>query len=123
MDVIMDCPLSVEPSGTYVVEHFRSWRTSKMFFRDPLGFSQLTEKEQENQQGAIRTVVENVRNYVNAHGGWTIVGWFCQGEVSDEATNENVTSMNQILHISLLTPTNTTIDENALLDRQFVLPA
>ncbi len=94
-----------------------------MFFRDPLGFSQLTEKEQENQQGAIRTVVENVQNYVNAHGGWTIVGWFRQGEVSDEATNKNVTSMNQILHISLLTPTNTTIDENALLDRQFVLPA
>ncbi len=46
-----------------------------MFFRDPLKFTQIMEKEQENHQGSIQMVVKNVQNYVNTHGGWTIVGW------------------------------------------------
>ena len=49
---------------------------SKDVFPDPLKFTQMMEKEQENHQGPIQTVVKNVRNYVNAHGGRTIIGWF-----------------------------------------------
>ncbi len=87
MDVIIDCPLSVGPTGTYILNHFCSWRTTKLFFRNPLQIAQLAEKEQHEKQSMIWVAVDNMKNFVNTHEGWTIVGRFQQGEVSDETTS------------------------------------
>lgn len=33
----------------------------------------------------IEDAVERVRNYVNAHGGWTIIGWYKRGAIRDRS--------------------------------------
>ena len=45
-------------------------------------------------------------DHVNEHGGWTIVGWFLQGEVADSANEkEKVASVEITPHVSFLIPT------------------
>ena len=56
--------------------------------------------------------------YVNDHGGWTIIGWFPKGEVKDKPTDDATNaSMETNIHVSYLLPTNSAIRD--LDDEEF----
>jgi hypothetical protein len=97
----------------YSVPHFRSWRVSKLFIKP-------TAMTADNQvffahMWEIRNVAAAIKDKVNEEGGWTIVGWYRKGEITDasaptnEAGNE-IASDSHPIHINYLYPTN----ENSL---------
>lgn len=54
----------------------------------------------------IRKVAKQVADYINNHGGWTIIGSICTGKVcdaiSDPSSNDIVKSLEPHLHILYL---------------------
>ena len=88
-----------------VVENFRSWRFTNLVVRnaDQVDSSRIS-------RVVLRNKCKSVVDYVNANGGWTVVGWYKMGttaDASDLDKNANRTVSNFTrFHISLLRPSN-----------------
>lgn len=112
--VVLDMTVTFTATDTngyehqYSVPHFRSWRTSKIFIH-PMALTADTSVYVTHTR-EIRDVAANIKNIVNEHEGWTIVGWYRKGEVVDASadpgnTDNEITSDNHPIHISFLFPT------------------
>lgn len=103
-------PKDVDPSPSVSVVRFRSWRLSQLFFRD-LSTYIVDVAVAGSEDGVVdnmslRKSKNSIVEHVNKNGGWTIVGWFRKGEVTDASNEtERLESETVKVHISLLTPT------------------
>jgi hypothetical protein len=111
MDVTVSVPLTFDQDGSKTISHFRSWKTSQLFVK-PEAWALLRANDMEQVQ-QVREAVHAVLDHVNAHGGWTYVGWLRTGMVQDSSDTsignlpENLARVTQQPHLSYLYPTNT----------------
>lgn len=114
-DIEFDVDPKVMNGETKHVSNFRSFRTTQVFFRNFLEYSSTTTFDRErNMQRKRRQQMSQMVEFVNANGGWTIVGWCKKGEVSIEGENEKVENNDVNLNLSYVYPTNRSVfnDEN-----------
>ena len=117
-DIEFPVPLSVyhadpddDPNvrNTTTVVGFRSLRTTKLFFKNYETYcSRHTTRDQECNRIRIREMFDDMVDFINISGGWTVVGWFMMGSVIDAATNSTDKIQNNeiTIHISYLYPTD-----------------
>ena len=92
------------------IQRCRSLRTTQLFFKNLPSYGEQTAQAIEERFQDVREKVKKMVEYVNNKGGWTVVGWFKKGEVSDSSNQaEKVESLTCTLHISLLIPTSASI--------------
>jgi hypothetical protein len=95
---------------TITVVGFRSLRTTKVFFQNYENYcTHHTTRDQERNRIALRLKFETMVQHINNSGGWTIVGWFMMGAVTDAATSttEKIQNSEITIHISYLYPFET----------------
>ena len=107
-----DVEFEVDPrlfggSRTHVIQGFRSYRTTAMFFKNFPEFSNSTnaDKERSAQQDR-RKFMKRIARYVNDHGGWKIIGWCRKGKISVEGESERVENTQVNLNLSYVYPSN-----------------
>ena len=103
--VTFDVPATIDQSGKAEVSKVRSLRTTRLFFDNLSTFSGQTSENIKKRFIEIRPKIRAMVQYINDNDGWTIVGWFKQGEVYDASGTEKIESSTLVLHISLLIPT------------------
>lgn len=90
------------------VQNFSSLRTSRLFFK---GKNILSDAESLNRNAVFDYMQDQWRgtiDYVNTHGGWTIVGWYIRATIDDEDKDENDETLfrtNIKVNVSFLYPT------------------
>lgn len=103
-------PAAVDPSPTVSVHHFRSLRTSRLFFKNLDAYSRVYDATAHHL--TIRTAKDAIVQHIHDNEGWTIVGWFRRGEITDASNEaERVDSSTVNVHISLLVPTKSDVME------------
>jgi hypothetical protein len=110
-DVEFPVPSNISSDNKAVVHSFRSLQTTNIFFRDFDDHCKANTQEEVRRSIQLnRTKVNNMVEYINAHDGWTIVGWFKLGEIVDASGNssyEKVENYDMMtMHLSYLMPTN-----------------
>jgi hypothetical protein len=59
--------------------------------------------------------------YINSHGGWTLVGWFMLGDHSDAANpNDKVQNYHTTLHLSYVQPSRKDVMKDAAFMKELV---
>jgi len=111
MTVRISCPDQFPgvTKGHIMIHQHRSWRTSKLFVPDDQWINCNTQDMDQNLR--LRTCIKTIVDFVNGHGGWTIVGWCRTGEVRDAAQENAARTADNTLaaatsktHISYLYP-------------------
>ena len=107
--------------ASYTATNFRSWRTTTLFTKNITPSRDLVPFF--HAQSEIRATVSEITRTINDGHGWTLIGWFRRGEVSDasSAANEaerDVAGINQPIHLAYLFPTSLD-DVRQTEDRRF----
>ena len=107
---IMDCPQYNSRTGIASFQSFRSMRFTELILEDPVTFGDLSPLDMVAVQYELRDVAEGLVNYVNTHGGWTVVGWHRQGVITGGQDGSDFqVNMATAGHLVLLKPTDATI--------------
>ena len=88
---------------------FRSLRSTEIFFQNFESYcTHHTITDQMKNKITLRAKFNDMVEYINTNGGWTIVGWFMMGSVVDAATyaTEKVQNNDITIHLSYLYPTH-----------------
>lgn len=115
MDVILPVPAKLETDQLQVVQGFRSLRTTRIWFLDLDDYAARIEADQDNENRYDhRTKINNMVTYINDHHGWTILGWYKLGELTDAADGINEKAENFVItmHISYLYPSNADVEHS-----------
>jgi hypothetical protein len=114
-DVIFPVPTRIDNDGSTTVHSFRSLRTTELFFYDFEEHASTATPEDETRRTAqCRTMINMMVDCINNNGGWTIVGWFMLGSISDAANaQEKAENFDITLHLSYLFPTNDLTHDDA----------
>lgn len=126
-DVEFPIPLRMQRDSarTWTTPSFRSLRTTELFFRDFEAHASQTTIEDENAlRQEHRIIMHRMVDYINRTGGWTIIGWYMLGTLTD--ANSSNTPENKIenyemtIHINYLYPTayHTRLHDDAEFHRQ-----
>jgi hypothetical protein len=130
-NVVLSCTVFVksqEGEQLFSVKNFRSWVFTKLLCGNSL--SDLVTKADFNDDESfdqMRRHLSIIVDYVNANGGWSVIGWFRVGMLQDAADSSQDLPRNQTEliaaetvspHISRLCPTEIDIREL----QQFQLP-
>jgi len=95
---------------------FTSLAFSNFFFRDLDGMSRRHPEEINSLYELIHKKVQQMVEYVNANGGWRVVGWHRRGVIQDTETGEATLSEQSEGHLTLLVP----VDIGVLTNPDFV---
>jgi len=112
MNVQVQTPVTFSEREVEVVMDYRSLRTSNLFIRDRATWEFLAVQDlrmMRRYQPKVRKAVADMINYVNQHGGWTIIGWTKKGRArdqSDQNSGSYLESMEDRLHISYMLPSS-----------------
>ena len=75
--------------------NFSSQKFSQLYLRRPVPNSvRLAQLQDSNEFWDIRDKIDDLQDYVNDHGGWTVVGWYRLGMVEDKAMQESNNQFN-----------------------------
>lgn len=85
---------------------FQSWRMTKLLFDPtPNPTTPTSFFGKWATLNLIRTKLHDLITYVNAHGEWTVVGWYRLGEVTDAATGDDLVAAASLkIHVVVLKP-------------------
>jgi hypothetical protein len=97
-----------------IINNYRSFRTQQLFIesKDLRAASQTGQSHGLNCIGIseakrLRSAVNACINYINGHGGWTVIGWIRRGITIDQSdATENIASLHTDPHVSYLLPSN-----------------
>ena len=108
--------------GRIVHNNFSSTKFSLLYLNDNIpGAVRISALRMSNAYWEIEDAIENVVDYVNDNGGWTVVGWYKRGVINDRSLLEanstqhpsnNQDSTNEVdagqlsYHVVQLLPTN-----------------
>lgn len=71
-------------------EHYTSQKFSQLYLTKPVPNNvRLAHMQDSNEYFDIRECVQEMCDYVNLNGGWTVVGWYSLGMVTDKALVNN----------------------------------
>jgi hypothetical protein len=113
---------------TVLVNDTRSLRTSRLFGE---GIEQVAGESKDvrtTEERIIKRHVKSCVNYINNHGGFTIMGYITTGNIvdnSDEVGSSKIQSIEPTTHIIYLYPTDHNIvgmDEYVSLKYKYILP-
>ena len=106
--VTFDVPEKVDMSGKVTVSQFQSYKLTKFFFKSFEDFAQSHDwNDVDDSQNLIRRKWERLVQYINNHGGWTLVGWCMLGDHYDAAGgSDKVQNFETRIHLSMVQPTN-----------------
>ena len=111
----------------FLVPKFRSLKATKLFFYNFNRFCDTTTvSEQEDMIQAIRKKVNSIVSFVNGHGGWTAVGWFMLGQISDasEDTTDKIDNPTVTPHLTYLHPSDEAlVQSDAFKELQIGFPS
>lgn len=111
----------------FLVPKFKSLKATKLFFYNFNRFCDTTTvTEQEDMVQTIRQQVNCLMKFVNDNGGWTAVGWFMLGQISDasEDTTDKIDNPTVTPHLTYLHPSNETlVHTNSFKELQIGFPA
>lgn len=93
-------------SGRAVFE-LRSYRFTNLVIKDIETFSRMPYENMENYTYPVRAAVLSVQDYVNNHGGWTVIGWHRRGVIRTGIDDALELSTETKGHLVRLEPTNT----------------
>jgi len=94
------------PTGTALFPCTRSYKFSKLFFKNIDSVAALPEDTIRSCLRQFRKKIDSMVNYINTHGGWTCVGWHRQGQIHDQSSDEMLESSKTDGHIVRLEPSN-----------------
>jgi hypothetical protein len=120
LDVEFPIPQAIKQAEsigrTATIVGFRSLHTTKFFFQNYDNYcSRKTTNDQQRNRMQIRSKFKAITEFVNTTGGWTIVGWFMMGSVTDAASNASDKIENNVvtIHMTYLYPSNADELENS----------
>jgi hypothetical protein len=92
---------------------FRSFHLTKLLI-DIVPFSGMDYQEMTHHTSIMRGAIAEFADYVNQHGGWTVIGWHRRGVIS--GNEDGTTQLNEYTagHLVRLEPTN--MDHDFLQD-------
>jgi hypothetical protein len=96
----------------FLVPKFKSLKATKLFFYNFNRFCDTTTvTDQEDMVQSIRQQVNSLIKFVNDNGGWTAVGWFMLGQISDasEDTTDKIDNPTVTPHLTYLHPSDETL--------------
>jgi hypothetical protein len=106
-DVVVSDTPQYDRDGA-LFDRFRSFRFSKLFFRDINATSSkvasFTSEEFHYNNNLVRRAVANLVGIVNSNGGWTVAGWHRRGQIADG--EDYILSAQTKGHLVLLAPSN-----------------
>lgn len=103
------------------IEHFCSLQFMRLFLSDALPHSTQRNMLDGNEVlDDVFDALDNIFNYININGGFTIIGWYKLGNKSDASNNDSINheltgKMNY--HVTNLYPTNKSITKRAEFNR------
>ena len=108
----------------YTATNFRSWRTTNFIVLPVTLMADLSPYFQDDTREAIRTKVQEINELVNQQDGWTILGWYHHGEVTDasapaESGSSKIASLNKPIHLAILFPSNYNDIKDEIAAKQF----
>jgi hypothetical protein len=106
-DIEFPIPPKFGFGNSYTTSGFRSLQTTKIFFHNFDDYVSIFEIDDEMLavKRTHRSKISDMVQYINNHGGWTIVGWFKLGEVADAANEkEKVVNTDVTVRLSYLYP-------------------
>jgi hypothetical protein len=107
MNVTIPCEPGFDVGLKTTVLHYRSLKTTNVFADDRALRSVQTDSH--THLTRLKSRIQTVLNYINHHGGWTLVGWIRTGETadaSDAGNTENLASISSSPHLTYMMPTN-----------------
>ena len=110
---IRECPL-YNPTGNgnkAAFPAFRSLRFTNLFFDNISALSAKT-LDQQSYDRTISIDIKKMVNIINNNGGWTLCGWHRRGVCVENDTDDYTLSVSTTGHLTLLTPTTSTIMES-----------
>ena len=118
-NVDVDLPLSDGSNATthHEVCNFRLLRTTHYFFKDFSEFCRFSDENVDSKTVLLREHIDVMVDHINQNGGWSIVGWFKHGEVTDASGEEKISSDRLPMYISLLVPSEE--DYRRLVNEEF----
>ena len=114
---------SDENEKVFRVADFTSLYTSKLFFKNNNILADVKSLQNNAVYDYVQEQWRQIVNFVNANGGWTIVGWYIRAVLEEEEkddTDEVLFRTNVKINVSHLTPTTKTgleIPGNSLIDQ------
>lgn len=96
---------------TFSMDEFSSMKFSLLYLQEyfPKSTQRISFDLTENEDNLYESI-DNVMNYYNINGGFTVVGWYKRGEVNDvaqmEESTEKVSSSIVTKHITSIYPTH-----------------
>ena len=98
-----------EEAEALKIEEFSSFKFSRLYLTEyfPKSTQRISFDAGSNNMEALYTSMDNVINFYNENGGFTIVGWYKRGEINDsvQTENEKVTSSIMNYHVTSIYPT------------------
>ena len=108
-DVTFAIPLSLNGNDSMTVPGYKSLRTTQCFFKN-YSSRDVAPVEEDGLKHKIRPKVATMTNYINQNGGWTVVGWFKKGEITDQATGQDKVANQEVTnHIIFMEPSDITL--------------
>ncbi len=91
-------------TGVATFDSFRSFRLTKLFMDVP-AFRAIDDHTLLSFTSKLRQTVRSIQDYVNAHGGWTVIGWHRRGIVQNH--NDGTAEVNSYTrgHLVRIEPT------------------
>ena len=100
---------------TFKVMLNRSYRTTKLFLRNPESIALVPQQERINQVVAIHQKIKECSVFINSNGGFTVSGVITRGESPVESNpNEKVVSEHATYHVCYSQPTNLSLTKSNL---------
>lgn len=105
VNVVFPDRTTYEGDNETTIQDFRSLRTTELFFENLEDFASQENLIIEQRTAQMRAKIAGMNAYINENGGWTVVGWFRRGDVTDASTEDaKVEAESVTLHISTLIP-------------------
>lgn len=104
--VVENCPGYNTKNKEAFFHGFSSLQFTEYFFQDLPSLSQKHPSALTSIFDEVATKVQEMVEYINAHGGWRLCGWHRQGVKTETATGDSVLNSETSGHLILVQPSN-----------------
>jgi hypothetical protein len=107
---VQDCPNYDDATKLAEFERFTSLSFTSLFFQSIVDLSRQHPKAITDRYDEVQKSVTDIVHYVNAHGGWRVVGWHRRGVTTDAESGDAILSERTQGHLTVLTPTDVNLE-------------
>jgi hypothetical protein len=107
---VQDCPNYDDTTKLAEFERFTSLTFTSLFFQSIVDLSRQHPKAITDRYDEVQNSVNEIVRYVNAHGGWRVVGWHRRGVITDTESGDAILSERTQGHLTVLCPTDMNLE-------------